>query len=79
MQKLPVVTTNDEQEPSGSRKNEERDDEEKEDRQLEKRIEQDSDHAERDEDKTSIDGASSLDFNFLDDDEEGTETLARTT
>ena len=42
----------------------------------EKTREQDPDQAVKDDDKTSVGGASSLNFNFLDEDEEGTETLA---
>ena len=79
MLKLPVETSNDEQGPSGSGKNEKRDNEEKEDRQLEEPMEQDPNHAGRDDDRGSVGGASSLDFNFLNYDEVGTETVAGTT
>ena len=77
--KFPVETMNDEQGQSGSGRNEGRVDEEKEDRQPEKAMEEDPDQAGRDDDKASVGGASSLDFNFLDDDEVGTETLTGTT
>ena len=42
-------------------------------------MEQDPDQVRRDDDKTSACGASSQDFNFLHDDEIGTETLPGTT
>ena len=42
-------------------------------------MEQDPDQARRDDDKASVGGASSLDLNFLDDDEEGADALAGTT
>ena len=42
-------------------------------------MEQDPDQMGRDDDKASVGGASGLDFNFLDDVEEGTETLTGTT
>ena len=77
--KPPVKTMSDQQGPSGSKKSKERDDEAQEDRQSEEIMEQDADETENDEDKTSVGGASSLDFNFLDDDEKGTETLSGTT
>ena len=70
---------NDEQRPSGSRKNEQRDDKEKEDREPKEPMEQDPDQARRDVDKASVGIASSLDYKFLDEDEEGTEKLAGTT
>ena len=70
---------NEEQAPSGSRKNEERDDEEKEYSQAEESMEQEPDQAGRVDDKASVGGGSILDYNFLNDDEEGTETLAGTT
>ena len=79
MPKLSVETKNDEQGPSGSRKNAERDDEEEEDRQPEEPIEQDPDPAGEDDDKASLGCASSLDSIFLDEDEIGTETLTGTT
>ena len=67
--KLLVETTNDEQGLSRSEKTEKREDEEKEDRQPEKPMEQDPDQARRDDDRASLGGAYSLDFNFLDNDE----------
>ena len=76
--KFPVETMNDEQGPSGSGRNEERDDGEKEDRQQEEAKEQDPDQAGRHDDKVSAGGSSGLDLNLLDDDEAGTETLAGT-
>ena len=79
MPNLAVETNSDEQGPSGSAKNEERVDEEKEDRQPEEPMEQDPDEVGKDDDKASIGGASSLDFNFFDEDVEGAETLAGTT
>ena len=42
-------------------------------------MEQDPDPAGRDDGSASVGGASSLNFNLLDDDEVGTETLAGTT
>ena len=42
-------------------------------------MEQNPDQLVREDDKTSVSGASSLDFNFLDEDKEGTGTLAGTT
>ena len=41
-------------------------------------MEQEPDQARRDDDKASVGGASSLELNFLDDDEEGADTLAGT-
>ena len=70
---------NDEQEPSGSGKIEERQDQGKEDCQPEEAMEQEPDQAGWDDETTSVGGASSLEFNFLDDDEVGTKTLAGTT
>ena len=58
-----------EQGPSGSSKSKERADEEQERRQPKEPIEQDPDQAGKDEDKASVGGVSSLDFNFLDEGE----------
>ena len=77
--KLPVEMMTDEQGPSGSGKTKERDDEEQEDCQPEEPMDHNSDHAGKDDDKALVGGASSLDFDFLDEEEEGTETLAGTT
>ena len=77
--KLQVKTTNDEQGPSESKKNEERGGEGEEHRQPKKPKEQDPDQAERHDGKASVVGASSLDFIFAVEGEEGTETLAGTT
>ena len=79
MPKLSVETMNDEQGPSGSGKNEERDDVEKKGRQPKEPMEQDPDRAGRDGSKTSTGDSSSLVFKVLDEDEEGRETLAGTT
>ena len=78
MPKFSVETMNDYQGPSGSGKNE-RGDEEKEDRQPEEPMEQNPDQVGSDDDKTAVGGASSLCFNFWDEDEEGREALAGTT
>ena len=77
--KLPIETMNDEQGPSGSGKNEERHNEEREERQTEEPMEQNPDQVVRDDDETSVSGAFSRDFNFLDEDKEGTGTSAGTT
>ena len=54
-----------------------RDDEEQEDCQPEEPMDHKPDQAGKDNDKASVGGASSLlEFDFLDEDEEGTETLA---
>ena len=75
--KVAGETTNDEQGPSVvTGKNEKRDDEKREDRQPQEPMEQDQ--AGRDYDGASLGRASSLDFNFWDDDEVGAETLAGT-
>ena len=73
MPKLRVETTNNKQGCSGSGKNEKRE------RQLEEPMKQDPDQAGRDDDRASVGVSSSLDFNFLDDEEVGPETLAGTT
>ena len=54
----PIETKNNEQGPSGSGKNEERDDEEKEDHQPEELMEQDTDQVRRDGDKALLGCAS---------------------
>ena len=76
--KFPVEAMSYEEGSSGSDKSAQRHDEEKEDRQPEKPVEQDPDQAGKYDDKVSVGGASRLDFNLLDEDEEGTETLAGT-
>ena len=53
--------------------------EEQEDSQPEEAMEQNPDLAGKDDDKATVGGALSLDFKLLDENEEGTETLAGTT
>ena len=72
---FPDETMNEEQGPSGSGRNRERDEKEREDRQPEEAMEQNTDHAGKDVDKISRGGVSNLDFNFLDDYEVEAETL----
>ena len=55
-----------EQGPSGSGRNRERDEKEGEDRQPEEEMKQDSDQAGKDDDKASTGGLLNLDFNFWD-------------
>ena len=74
--KLPVDTMSGEQGPPGSRRSKEQGDAEQDIPQPEKPMEQDPNQAGRDDDKASQEGASSLDFIFLDEDE--TETVVGT-
>ena len=76
--KLPIKTMNEEQGTSESGKVDEREDEEKEDRQPEDQIEQDPGQVVGDDNEPSVGDASNLDFNFTDEEEEETETLAGT-
>ena len=72
--KLPVETMEgNEQGPSSSRQNYERDEEDYEDRQPEEPMEQDLDQAV--DDKASVAGTSSMQFDFLDEDEMKTVVL----
>ena len=68
-----------EQGPSSSGKNPRRDDGQGGSRQSEEPMQQDPDQAEKEGDKASTGGISSLDFNFLSDFENGTDTLEATT
>ena len=68
-----------EQGPSSSRKEPKRDDGQKGRRQSEEPMQQDPDQAEKEDDKASTGGMSSLDFNFLSYFENGTDTLEATT
>ena len=77
--KFPDETRNEEQGPSSSGKNPKRDDEEGENRRSEEPMQQDHDQAEKEDDKASTGGMSSLDFNFLSDFENGTDMLEGTT
>ena len=62
--KFPDVTRSEEQGPSNSGKNLERDDGQGGSRLLEEPMQQDPDQAEKEDDKASTGGISSLDFNF---------------
>ena len=77
--KFPDGTRNEEQGPSRSGKNQKRDDEQGGNRRSEEPMQQDPDQAEKEDDKASTGGMSSLDFNFLSDFENDTETLVGTT
>ena len=77
--KFPDGTRNEEQGPSSSGKDQKRDDEDGGDRRSEELMQLDPDQAGKDDDKVSTAGMSSLDFNFLSDFENGTETLEGTT
>ena len=68
-----------EQVPSSSGKNPKRDDGQVGSRRSEKSKQQDPDQAEKEDDKASTGGMSSLDFNFLSVFENGTDTLEATT
>ena len=65
--KFPDGTRSEEQGPSNSGKNLERDDGQGGSRRLEEPMQQDPDQAEKEDDKASTGGISSLDFNFLSD------------
>ena len=77
--KFPDGTRNEEQGPSSSGKNPKPDDEQGGSRRSEEPEQQDPDQAEKEDDKASTGGISSLDFNFLSDFENGTDTLEATT
>ena len=77
--KFPDKMRSEEQGPSSSGRDQKRDDTEGEDRQSEGPMQHDPDQAGKDDDKASIGRVSSLDFNFSDDLEMGTETLEGTT
>ena len=77
--KFPVGARGEEQGASNSRKNPRRDDGQGESRQSEEPMQQDPDQAEKEDDKASTVGMSSLNFNFLSDFENGTDTLEATT
>ena len=72
-------TKDEEHGPSSSEKNPRRDDGRGESRRLEEPMQQDPDQVEKEDDKASTGGMSSLDFNFLSDFENGTDTLEATT
>ena len=65
--------------PSNSRKKSERDDGHGESRRSEEPMQQDPDQAEKEDDKASTGGISSIDFNFLRDFESGADALEATT
>ena len=76
--KFPDGTRDEGQGPSSSGKNPRRDDGQGGSRRLEEPMQQDPDQAEREDDKASTGGMSSLDFNFLSDFENSTDTLEAT-
>ena len=73
----PEAIYDDEQGPSGSAQNKKLVDEDQENCQTAKPMDQDPDQAQKNDDKAQVGGASSLEFNFLDDDEP--ETVGGTT
>ena len=77
--KFPDGVGGEEQGPSSSGRNPRRDDGQGGSRRLEEPMQQDPDQAEKEDDKASTGGMSSLDFNFLSDFENGTDTLKATT
>ena len=77
--KFPDGARDEEQGPSSSGKNPRRDDGQDGSRRSEEPMQQDPDQAEKEDDKVSPGGMSSLDFNFLSDFEKGTDTLEATT
>ena len=77
--KFPDGARDEEQGPSSSGKNPRRDDEQGRNSRSEEPMQQDPDQAEKDDDKASTRGMPSLDFNFLRDFENGTDTLKATT
>ena len=77
--RFPDGSKNDEQGPSSSGKNQKRDDEQGGSRRSDEPMQQDQDQAEGGGDKASTGGMSILDFNFLCDFENGTETAGGTT
>ena len=77
--KFPDESRNDKQGPSISRKNQKRDDEQGGNSRSEEPMQQDQDQVEGEDDKGLTGGMSSLDFIFLSDFENGTETAGGTT
>ena len=77
--KFPDGVRDEMQGPSSSGKNPRRDDRQGGSRRLEEPMQQDPDQAEKEDDKASTGGMSSLDFNFLSDFKNGTDTLEATT
>ena len=77
--KFPDGTGSEEQGPSSSGKNLERDDGQGGSRRSEEPMQQDPDQAEKEDDKASTGGVSSLDFNFLSDFQNGADALEATT
>ena len=77
--KFPYGARDEEQGPSSSGRNPRQDDGQGGSRRSEEPMQQDSDQAEKENDKVSTGGMSSLDFNFLSDFENGTDTLKETT
>ena len=72
--KFPDGVRSEEQGPSSSGKNLKRDDGQGGSRRAEEPMQQDPDQAEKEDDKAPTGGMSSLDFNFLSDFENGTDT-----
>ena len=77
--KFPDGARGEEQGPSSSGKNPRRDDGQGGSRRSEEPMQQDPDQAEKEDEKASTGGISSLDFNFLSDFENGTDTLKAAT
>ena len=77
--KFPEGGRDDEQVPSSSGNNPRRDHEQGGSGRSEEPMQQDPDQTEKEDDKYSTGGMSSLDFNFLSDFENGTDTLEATT
>ena len=77
--KFPDGARDEEQGPSSSGKKPRRDDGQGESRRSEEPMQQDPDQAEKEDDKASTGGMSTLDFNFLSDFENGADTLEATT
>ena len=75
MPNFPDGTRNEEQGPASSGKKPKREDEQGGSRRSKEPMQQDPDQAEKEDDKASTSGMSSLDFNFLNDFENGTDTL----
>ena len=76
--KFPNGPRSEEQRPSSSGKNPRQDDGQGGSRRSEEPMQQDADQAKKEDDKASTGGMSSLDFNFLSDFENGTDTLEAT-
>ena len=77
--KFPDGARGEEQGPSSSGKNPRRDNGQGGSHRSEEPLQQDTDQAEKEDDKASTGGMSSMDFNFLSDFENGTDTLIATT